>query len=206
MLKIHSKHSCLELHITLPLLRTSNLNPLSQFLHCISTNKMHATTILTLFTGLATSIALPKPGPPSQAKFLESRAPKNQTGNSQIVLKCDGITVPIPGGAHGEGEGGFGSFSDHVLLNAKGQKVDPVGCTKTKSSFCTNCMFSGHGLSSPTNVTSCWNAVAGKKGCSIQFDYNGHKYDSQDKQDDCGHVNKLKPFQSGESAVCYFNI
>ena len=122
-----------------------------------------------------------------------------------MILGCSGVTVPYPGGEGGQGEGGSSYFTSSLELNAAGTQVNPDACTEL-SSTCSNCIFSGGGLSSPTNVTACWNPPSGKGGCSIEFQYNGYDYNSQTSEPKCGHTNSFAAFQSDLTAVCYFDI
>ncbi|KAJ5180863.1 hypothetical protein N7492_004073 [Penicillium capsulatum] len=178
--------------------------------------------LLSTLAALGTVSALPNPKPapepipyaipeamPEELEapepILVKRDPKDKSGKSQMVLQCEGTTLPQPGGANGEGEGGASYFYSNLVFNADGKKINPKGCTK-QSSTCDNCLFEGGGLSSPTNVTGCWNPPGGKRGCSIDFQYNGHHYNSQDKQDACGHQSGFQPFAFDLSAICYFNV
>lgn len=163
---------------------------------------MKTIPILLTITTLSTATALP---PIPRPHTLIRRDPSNQSGNSQFVLQCAGITLPNPGGANGEGEGGFGYFYSNLLFNANGTKISPSACTD-QDSYCSNCLFSGGGLSSATNVTGCWNPPAGESGCSITFAYNGYDYDSQAGQPYCGHQSGFEPFSFDLSAICYFNV
>lgn len=158
--------------------------------------------LLSAFTAMGTVAALPQA---DSSPIMVKRDPKDKSGKSQMVLQCDGTTIPNPGGAGGEGEGGSSYFSKNMKFNANGKEIQPKSC-KDKDSFCTDCQFEGGGLSSPTNVVGCWNPPGGKKGCSIKFKYNGHDYDSQNKQDKCGHQSGFKPFAFDLSAICYFDV
>ncbi|KAJ5095459.1 hypothetical protein NUU61_004815 [Penicillium alfredii] len=158
--------------------------------------------ILTTLTTLTAASAIP---PTDNALARRGDGPEDKSGNSQFVLQCEGTTVPNPGGAGGEGEGGGSYFNSNMVFNANGQKINPEACTQ-KDSVCDNCLFSGGGLSSPTNVTGCWNPPGGKRGCTIQFMYNGHDYDSDKGDKACGTTNQFQPFAFDLSALCYFNV
>lgn len=166
--------------------------------------------LLSTLAALGTVSALPNPIPNAEpeadtASIIVKRDPADKSGNSQFVLNCEGTTIPNPGGTGGEGEGGGSYFSKDLLFNANGEKISPSACTD-KDSFCSDCLFEGGGLSSATNVTGCWNPPGGKKGCSIEFEYNGQHYDSQAKQDKCGHLSGFEPFAFDLSAICYFDV
>lgn len=160
---------------------------------------MKLSLIISSIIGLA--LATPTP----EVHTLSRREPSDKSGNSQFVLQCEGVTIPNQGGASGEGEGGLGYFYSNLLFDANGEKIQPVGCTES-SSTCSNCLFSGGGLSSDTNVTGCWNPPAGQKGCSVTFSYNGYDYDSQASQPYCGHQSGFEAFSFDLSAVCYFDV
>lgn len=84
---------------------------------------------------------------------LESRAPKDKSGNSQMIYTCDEVILPNPGGAGGAGEGGSGSFSDSFkFIDRDGATIEATAC-ETINGYCTNCLFNSKYLSSPTNVT-----------------------------------------------------
>lgn len=160
---------------------------------------MKVAAILSATIGLSLASAIP------ETNTLVRRDPSDKSGNSQFVLQCEGVTIPNQGGANGEGEGGASYFYSNMLFNAQGTKIDPVACTDS-SSTCSNCLFSGGGLSSDTNVTGCWNPPAGQSGCSVSFSYNGYDYDSQDSQPTCGHQSGFEPFAFDLSAICYFDV
>lgn len=137
---------------------------------------------------------------------LVARDPSDKSGNTQIGLKCEGETLPNPGGANGAGEGGSGYFQSSLSMTINGgSAVPPAACT-SDSPTCNNCIFDDPSLSSPTNVTACWNPPAGSSGCSIEFSYNGYDYNSQTKEDKCGHENSWGPFTDTDVAICYFNF
>lgn len=135
--------------------------------------------------------------------FAVTQATSLVTPNSSCSARE--LRSPQQGGANGEGEGGASYFYSNMLFNAQGTKIDPVACTES-SSTCSNCLFSGGGLSSDTNVTGCWNPPAGQSGCSVSFSYDGYDYDSQDSQPTCGHQSGFEPFAFDLSAICYFNV
>ena len=175
--------------------------------------KLPTITLLAL-VALTSGSALPEPIQENQdvSEIVErdvseivERTPKDQSGNSQIYLECNEVLIPEPGGAGGSGEGGSSYFSTNLVFNAQGQEIDPVGCYDEYST-CSNCLFAGGGLSSPTNVTACWFPPAGSDGCSIEFQYNGYPYNSQTKEPYCGHTDKFEPFSSGLKAICYFDV
>lgn len=164
--------------------------------------------LLSTLAALGTVSALPSPITDEvldTRSIMTKRDPKDKSGKSQFVLNCDGTTIPNPGGAGGEGEGGSSSFSSNLAFNANGNKISPSACTD-QDGTCSNCLFEGGGLSSATNVTGCWNPIGGKKGCGIKFEYNGVQYDSQAGQDKCGHQSGFKPFAFDLSAICYFDV
>lgn len=163
---------------------------------------MRLLTTISTVVGLTMASAIPDT---ASTNNLVRRDPSDKSGTSQIVLNCEGVTLPQPGGANGAGEGGFGYFYSNMLFNANGEEIQATGCTET-SSTCNNCLFEGGGLSSPTNVTGCWNPPAGQAGCSIEFSYNGYDYDSQASQPYCGHQSGFEPFSFDLSAICYFNV
>ncbi|KAJ5179294.1 hypothetical protein N7492_002504 [Penicillium capsulatum] len=167
---------------------------------------MKTATIFSILFGLAASVAIPSPEA-SDSVFLERRTPSDKSGNSQIALNCHATFEPNQGGVSGEGEGGSAQFNQDLIFVAQGTKITPDACTDVdEGPFCNNCIFSGGGLSSPTNVTGCWNPSGGNKGCSVKFKYNGYDYNTQNKEDVCGHEDSFEPFQSGLSAVCYFDV
>ncbi|CAI7660885.1 unnamed protein product [Penicillium pancosmium] len=147
------------------------------------------------------------PADTTNLNILSRRDPKDKSGNSQFILSCDTETLPVTGGAGGEGEGGDSIQNSSLYFNAQGTKVeaDPDQCT-SDNPFCTNCLFSGHGLSSPTNVTGCYDAAGGDKGCTIKFKYGDTDYNNDDGVPSCGHEDKNVPFGSHLSAICYFDI
>ncbi|CAL5871687.1 uncharacterized protein PFLUO_LOCUS5940 [Penicillium psychrofluorescens] len=162
---------------------------------------MKLSIVLSALASLTTVTAIPLSSLTKPAK----RDPSDESGNSQFVLQCEGVTLPQPGGDGGQGEGGSSYFYDNMLFNAQGTQIAPDACTSS-SSFCSNCIFSGGGLSSATNVTGCWDPIAGSSGCSIEFTYNGYDYNSQNSEPYCGHVSGFAPFQFDLSAICYFDV
>ncbi|KAI0142873.1 hypothetical protein GGR57DRAFT_508472 [Xylariaceae sp. FL1272] len=161
---------------------------------------MYATTLSVASLLAATALGSTLP------RDLVKRSPSDQSGTSSIVLGCNGVTVPMPGGAGGAGEGGFAYFSTSLKFSPDGgDAIQPTACTED-SSTCANCLFEYDGLSSATNVTACWNPPGGQAGCSIAFDYNGYSFDSQAEQPYCGHENGFAAFSFDLAALCYFNL
>lgn len=136
---------------------------------------------------------------------LVARDPSDKSGNTQIGLKCSGETIPNPGGSEGAGEGGSGYFTSSLSMTVNGGDAVYPECT-AEDSTCDNCIFTDPALSSPTNVTACWNPPAGESGCSIKFSYNGYDYNSQNSEAKCGHENSWGPFTDTDVAICYFDI
>ncbi|KAJ5618888.1 hypothetical protein N7510_002872 [Penicillium lagena] len=163
---------------------------------------MKLSTILSALASLTAVTAIPLS---SLTKPIK-RDPSDTSGNSQFVLQCEGDTIPNPGGEGGAGEGGSSYFYSNLLFNAQGTQISPDACTSESAGICSNCIFSGGGLSSATNVTGCWNPPGGQAGCSIQFMYNGYDYNSQNSEPYCGHVSGFEPFQFDLSAICYFDV
>lgn len=145
--------------------------------------------------------------PADSVNTLSRRDPKDKSGNSQFVMECNSQTLPVTGGAGGEGEGGGSNQYSSFYLVAKGEQVeaDKSECTYD-GYYCNNCLFSGHGLSSPTNVTGCFNAAGGDKGCTVSFKYGDSDYNNEDGIKSCGHEDKGVPFGEDMSAICYFDI
>ncbi|KAJ5095138.1 hypothetical protein N7532_007429 [Penicillium argentinense] len=169
---------------------------------------MKPSTVFSAFVTLALATAIPVSEPETGTEVdntLTRRDPSDESGNSQFVLQCEGETLPAPGGASGEGEGGSSYFDKNLLFNAQGAKIEPEACT-SDGSTCSNCLFSGGGLSSPTNVTGCWNPPGGQRGCQLSFKYNGYDYDTEKGESKCGHLSGFKPFAFDLSAVCYFDV
>lgn len=165
---------------------------------------MRFTSALSALIGL--SMASESPAyDPTEKHSLARREPGGKSGTSQIVLQCKGVTIPYPGGDGGQGEGGGSYFTSNLLFNADGTQISAEACTET-SSTCTNCLFSDGRLSSPANVTACWFPPSGESGCSIEFQYNGYDYNSQNSEPKCGHTNGFSPFSFDLSAICYFDV
>lgn len=160
---------------------------------------MHFTLGVSVLAGLSFASAI---APNAQ---FERRDPSDKSGNTQIAFKCEGETIPNPGGSEGAGEGGSGYFTSSLGMTVDGgDTIYPAGCT-SKDSTCDNCIFDDSHLSSPTNVTACWNPPGGQAGCSVEFSYNGYDYDSQNSQPKCGHTNSWGPFTDTIVAICYFD-
>lgn len=159
---------------------------------------MRSFTIITL---LASALAAAQP------TVLQKRDPSDKSGKSTMAFACDDTTLPDPGGEGGTGEGGAGIFSTEMKFkDPSGTEHSPVGCTQVDSGgFCYNCLITGGGLSSATNVTGCSNPEAG--ACSIQFTYGGYDYDSEKGEPKCGHQNSgVQAFSDTKTAICYFDI
>ncbi|THZ27083.1 hypothetical protein D6C91_02398 [Aureobasidium pullulans] len=138
----------------------------------------------------------------SVASFATA-VPSDQSGTAQFALSCSGITVPDVVAQSGTSY--FTSSLKFFPDGGDGDAIPATACTD-ESSTCSNCLFEGGGLSSPTNVTGCWNPPAGQAGCSVSFQYNGYDFDTQNKQPYCGHKNEFQPFASDLTALCYFNV
>ncbi|KAJ5178820.1 hypothetical protein N7492_002030 [Penicillium capsulatum] len=163
-------------------------------------------SLLSTLAVFGTVIALPNPMPNADLgnlEPLEKREAKDKSGKSQMVLQCEGTTIPQGAGSQGESGGGVGYFKKNMKMLANGKEVTPSKCDE-QNSFCSKCTFEGEGLSSATDVTGCWNPPGGKRGCSVEFQYNGHQYKQGD--DKCGTQGGFQPFSFDLSAVCYFDI
>ncbi|KAI1185710.1 hypothetical protein F5B17DRAFT_432297 [Nemania serpens] len=162
---------------------------------------MYTTPIFLLTSALAaTTLASPTVSNP-----IIKRDPSDKSGNSQIAFSCYGLTLPSPGGPDQGGSGGSSYFHSNLGYFHSGSDLIPTAACTDKDSFCSNCIFDDPSLSSPTNVTACWNPPAGTSGCSIEFSYNGYDYDSQASQPKCGHQNSFGPFSDTITAICYFD-
>lgn len=80
--------------------------------------------------------------------------PSDQSGTAQFALSCSGITVPDVVAQSGTSY--FTSSLKFFPDGGDGDAIPATACTD-ESSTCSNCLFEGGGLSSPTNVTGCWN-------------------------------------------------
>lgn len=135
---------------------------------------------------------------------IQKRDPSDQSGRATIAFQCSDTTIPNPGGATGEGEGGSGIFSTNlVFTDESGATHAPSGCTEVDG-FCDNCLIEGGGLSSATNVTACSNPAGGS--CSIEFQYDGYDFNSENSEPYCGHTNSFEAFGDDKTAICYFNV
>lgn len=70
--------------------------------------------------------------------IIQKRVPSDKSGASTMSFTCDDATIPNPGGASGEGEGGTGLFTTDMKFNASGNVIYPSACTTTD--FCYNCL------------------------------------------------------------------
>ncbi|KAI1113576.1 hypothetical protein F5Y14DRAFT_417615 [Nemania sp. NC0429] len=115
---------------------------------------MHSTVAFLLTSALAatTTLAAATPSGP-----LMKRDPSDKSGNSQIAFSCYGLTLPIPGGPNQGGSGGSSYFHSNLGYFHDGSDLIPTAACTDKDSFCSNCLFDDPSLSSPTNVTACWN-------------------------------------------------
>lgn len=89
----------------------------------------------------------------SVASFATA-VPSDQSGTAQFALSCSGITVPDVVAQSGTSY--FTSSLKFFPDGGDGDAIPATACTD-ESSTCSNCLFEGGGLSSPTNVTGCWN-------------------------------------------------
>ncbi|TGJ85660.1 hypothetical protein E0Z10_g3123 [Xylaria hypoxylon] len=154
---------------------------------------MYTTPIVLLtFTLAATALASPAPSTP-----IIKRDPSDKSGTSQIAFSCYGLTLPAPGGSGQGGSSGSSYFHSNLGYFHDGSDLIPTAACTDQDSFCSNCLFDDANLSSPTNVTACWNP--------IEFSYNGYDYDSQASQPTCGHQNSFGPFSDTITAICYFD-
>lgn len=168
--------------------------------HTMKLNSAFAATIISLAEANAI------PADTTNLKALSRRDPEDKSGNSQFVLTGDNQTLRVSGGASGEGEGGDSNQHSGLYFNAQGTKIeaDPDQCTYD-GYYCNNCLFSGNGLRSTYNVTGCYNAAGGDRGCAVQFKYGGTDYNNDDGVPSCGHEDQNVPFGAHVSAICYFD-
>lgn len=137
---------------------------------------------------------------------VQKRDASDKSGKATIAYECSDTTIPDPGGDEGAGEGGSDIFSTSlVFTDESGTTHSPTACTDFDvTEACGNCLMEGGGLSSATNVTACSNPAGGM--CSIQFQYNGYSFDSQNSEPYCGHTNSFQAFGDDLTAICYFNV
>ena len=160
---------------------------------------------------IASIITLAACNPVENTHALVRRTPSDESGKCIMSLECDSETIPQPGGAEGEGEGGFSQFSNTTMFqDSDGKQYPPSSCTNDgKDGFCNLCTWSGDNkgtLKDDVTVTACFDAMGGTGGCSIEFNYGGYDYNSQTKEPKCGHSNKgLQAFSSSLQALCYFD-
>lgn len=134
------------------------------------------------------------------ARGLVARDPSDTSPNSHVAFECTEVDVPTPGGGQG------GSSVSYLKIGIQGgDDHGPPACEKIDD-FCQNCIFEDTALSSPTNVTTCYNPMGGYKGCSLQFSYNGYDFDTQNSEPTCGHTSSFAPFSGTLTAICYFNV
>ncbi|KAI0457604.1 hypothetical protein F5B21DRAFT_501334 [Xylaria acuta] len=110
------------------------------------------TTFLVASTLAATALASPAPSTP-----IIKRDPSDKSGNSQIAFSCYGLTLPVPGDENQGGSGGSSYFHSNLGYFHDGSNLIPTAACTDQDSFCSNCLFNDPSLSSPTNVTACWN-------------------------------------------------
>lgn len=137
------------------------------------------------------------------ASPLEVRTPSDKSGKEQIAYNCQDLTLPNPGGAEGQGEGGTGIFTQSLSFIDKDGKKHGAECDKSDST-CVKCTLKD-GLPSPIQVNACHFPIAGT--CNIDFEYKGYHYDTSKKQPKCGHEGGgFQAFSSSQTAICYLDI
>ncbi|OAQ67673.1 hypothetical protein VFPPC_13560 [Pochonia chlamydosporia 170] len=153
---------------------------------------MKSAAILSLLA--ATAIASPT---------LHGRTPSDKSGKEKIAYDCEDLTIPNPGGAEGQGEGGSGIFTQSLSFIDKDGKNHGAKCEKSDG-VCVKCTLSD-GLPSKIEVNACHFPVAGT--CNIDFEYKGYHYDTSKKQPKCGHEGGgFQAFSSSQTAICYFDV
>jgi hypothetical protein len=111
------------------------------------------TSPIFLLTSTLAATALASPAPSAIIK----RDPSDKSGNSQIAFSCYGLTLPSPGGEGQGGSSGSSYFHSNLGYFHDGSDLIPTAACTDKDAFCSNCIFNDPSLSSPTNVTACWN-------------------------------------------------
>ena len=134
---------------------------------------------------------------------IVARTPSDKSGKEQIAYDCEDLTLPNPGGAEGQGEGGVGIFTQSLSFIDKDGKKHGAHCEKPKG-VCADCTITD-GPPSPIKVKACHFAIAGT--CNIEFDWKGYHYDTSAKQPKCGHEGGgFQAFSSSQTAICYIDV
>ncbi|THZ14869.1 hypothetical protein D6C89_09974 [Aureobasidium pullulans] len=134
----------------------------------------------------------------SVASFATA-VPSDQSGTAQFALSCSGITVPDVVAQSGTSY--FTSSLKFFPDGGDGDAIPATACTD-ESSTCSDCLFEGGGLSSPTNVTGCWNPPTSLHPDPL-FETGGSGLRDHLSG---GHKNGFQPFASDLTALCYFNV
>ena len=98
---------------------------------------------------------------------LLKREPSDKSGTSILEFHCSSATIPNPGGANGEGEGGTGLFNADMKFKIRGTEVKPDSCTEQKG-YCSTCTYKGNGLKEDITAKGCNNPMVCKHcvGCT----------------------------------------